>query len=499
MARYQFRQDDWSYGMSSDDLGGRGTVYRADNVEILKDRSSLGLAAGINSDWSQASGSDKLVAANIFSNTYQAWFGDLHTCYDYSLTPSKVLTNTSTNDRICNAGVVYSDGGAAWGFLLQRGYISRYVVNATDNDTGLSTLVEREATFTPTGNDQYKRPYYIDANRIFFGAGSDVLTANAIGSSITMDTEKLTVGRGQSVVAITKIGDQIIVYASDGSSGYQYFWDGTSTDPNRVIRWAGLNVTNVASLGNYDYVTCIDAAGRSFLYRSAGYSKQLIRQSGQYDTPSAARFTFDSSYTNAIETIGDTVLIPSNSSEGTGGGIYAIGKYHDNYPVSVSRPFLYSTGGYVTAVYSDIASGSGFYIYFATQSGNTKRVRNFFKPFGSYYSTLVGSVETNKIVGQFGEAQKKAAVKYRIGYYLPANANSYVKTYYRKNSETSYTLHKTIQGTASEQYGSETFNVGEDFHSIQFKFEIYSGTYLNTPRIMDFTLEYEPISNALGN
>lgn len=498
-ARYQFRQDDWSYGMSSDDLGSRGTVYRADNVDLLRDRGSFALGPEINVEYTQASGTDKLVSANIASNTRQIWCGDAHTIYGFDLTSVKVLTNTSNNDRICNSGVVSSDGGASWGFLLQRGYISRWLYDQNDNNVGISTLVEREATFTATGSDSFKRPFYIESNRIFFGAGSDVFTANAIGSSISMDTEKLTVGRGQTIVAISKIGDQFLVYSSDGSAGYQYFWDGTSTDPNRVIRWAGLNITNVATLGNYDYVTCIDAAGRSFLYRSAGYSRQLIRQSGHFDSAASARFTFDSSYTNAIETLGETVLIPSNSSEGGGGGIYAVGKYHDNYPVSITRPYYYSTGGYVTCIYSDISSGSGFYVYFATQGGSTKTVRNFFKPFGSRYSTLVGSVETNKIIGQFGESQKKTAVKYRIGYQLPANANSYVKTYYKKDSETSYTLHSTIQGTATAQRGSETFNLGLDFYSIQFKFEVYSGSNSSTPKVTDFVLEYEPISNSLGN
>ena len=497
-SRYQFRQDNWSYGMSSDDVGSGGTVYRADNVDTLKEKNSFCLGPNINADFEQTSGTDKLISANIASNTQQIWCGDAHTIYWFDLSPVKVLTNTSNNDRICNSGVVNADGGGAWGFLLQRGYISRWLYDGTDNTVGISTLVEREASFTATGNDQYKRPYYIEANRIFFGAGSDVFTANAIGSSIAMDTEKLTVGRGQSIVAISKIGDQFLVYASDGSSGYQYFWDGTSTDPNRVIRWAGLNITNVASLGNYDYVTCLDGAGRSFLYRSSGYGRQMVRQSGYFDSAATARFTFNSSYTNAIETVGETILVPSNYAENGGGGLYAIGKYHDDYPTSVTRPYFYSTGGYVTCVYSDISNSSGFYVYFATQSGNTKRVRNFFKPLSTWFSTLVGSVETNKIIGQFGESQKKTAVKYRLGYYLPANASSYAKVYYKKDSETSYTLHSTIPGAATEQRGSETFNMGLDFYSIQFKIEIYSGTYENTPRIMDFVLEYEPISNSLG-
>lgn len=498
-ARYQFRQDDWSYGMSSDDIGGRGTVYRADNVDTLTDKTSFTVGPNINDEYTQDTGSDALVSANIASNTRQIWCGDVHTIYGFNLASAKVLTNTTNADRICNSGVVSSDTGSSLGFLLQRGYISKWTYDGTDSTVGISFLSERTATFTPVGNDTFKRPYYVEANRIFFGAGSDVLTANAISTSISMDTEKLTVGRGQTIVAISKIGDQFIVYASDGSAGYQYFWDGTSTDPNRVIRWAGLNITNAASLGNYDYVTCLDAAGRSFLYRSTGYSRQLVRQSGYYDSPVSARFSFDSSYTNAIETLGETVLIPSNSFENGGGGLYSVGKYHDNYPISITRPFFYSTGGYVTCIYSDTSSGSGYDVYFSTQSGYTKKVRRFFKPFGNYYSNLEGSVETNRIVGQFGESQKKTAVKYRVGYNLPANANSYVKVYYRKDGETSYTLHSTVQGTATAQRGSETFNMGLDFYSIQFKICIYSGSYTNTPRIMDFTLEYEPISNALGN
>jgi hypothetical protein len=393
---------------------------------------------------------------------------------------------------MCNCGVVYADTGAATGFILHRGYVSKYTWDANANDTGVSTLTERHIAFTPTGSDNYKRPYYIEGNYVYFGAGSDVKVFSNIAGTFTLDTIKLEIDRGQTVTAITKIGDLFYVYANDGKNGYQYLWDGASSEADRIIRWADLPIDNAANFGNYDYVVCKDALNRAFLYKVSGYSRQLIRQSGYSDSPANARFMFDASYTNAIETIGETVCIGSNSSENGVNGVYAYGKKHANYPDSVSRPFV-GVSGTITCLYG--TGQGGYYLWAATMSGNTKRIYNWFKPFsGLYYSSGTGFVETNPIVGQFGEAQKKTAVKYRIGYNI-TNANGYVKVYYKKDQETSYTLHKTISGVG---YGQQTFPLGLQFHKIQFKIEIYSGSTSYSPEVMDFTLEYEPVQANLG-
>lgn len=493
-SRYQFRQDNWSYGMSPDALGGAGSVYYANNVNLYEDRSKFTLSSAINVNSSNATGSDVLVAANIASNTNMAWIGDLYTIYtDNALSTTKVLTNNTSADRMCNCGVVYSAAGTAYGFIIHRGYVSKYTYSASASDTGVSTLTERHVTFTATGNDTYLRPYFVEGNFVYFGAGSDVkLFTNASGTFV-LDTIKLEIDRGQTIVAITKIGDVFSVWATDGRNGTQYMWDGVSTEADRIIRWVDLNIQNVANFGNYDYVVCKDVSGKSYLYKASGYSRQIIRQSGYYDSPANARFTFDAGYTNAIETIGEILLVASNSSENGTNGIYGYGRKHSNYPDAATKPFV-GISGTVTGIYA--TGQGGYYCWVSTTSGNTKRIYNWFKPFGAYYSASAGFVELNPIIGQFGEAQEKEAVKYRIGYRLP-DASCSVKVYYRKDAETSYTLHKTIS-TASSSYGSETFPLGDKFHKIQFKIELLSSSTSYSPEVMDFTLEYQPTNNALG-
>jgi hypothetical protein len=364
--------------MSADSLGGGGTVYYASNVNLYEDKSKFTLSSGINQNQTNSTGSDVLVAANIIDSTNQIWIGDLYTIYDYTLTSTKVLSNNQYNDRMCNCGVVYSDAGAAYGFIIHRGYVSKYTLNTSALDTGVSTLTERHVTFTPTGYDLIsKRPYYIEGNYVYFGAGSDVKVFSNISGTFTLDTIKLEIDRGQNITAITKIGDLFYVYANDGTNGYQYLWDGASSEADRIIRWAGLPIDNAANFGNYDYVVCKDYQNRSFLYKVSGYSRQLIRQSGYFDSPTNARFMFDSSYTNAIETIGEVVCVGSNSSENGVNGAYAYGKKHAGYPEAMTRPFT-GVSGTITCLYGN--SQLGWQLWAATKSGNTKRVYNWFKP-----------------------------------------------------------------------------------------------------------------------
>lgn len=492
-SRYQFRQDNWSYGMSGDALGGAGTVYYANNVNLYEDKSKFTLSSGTNVGYSNSTGTDEIVAANIYDNTKQIWVGNKFDIYDNTLTVTKTLTNSSSSDEMKNCGVVYSGAGVAYGFIIHKGYVSKYTWNTGASDTGVSTLTERHISFTPTGTDNNLRPYFIEGNFVYFGAGSDVKVFSNASGTFILDAIKLEIDRGQTIVSITKIGDVFSVWATDGRNGTQYMWDGVSTEADRIIRWVDLNIQNAANFGNYDYVVCKDATSKSYLYKASGYSRQLIRQSGYYDSPATARFTFDSEYTNAIETIGETVLIASDSNENGTNGVYAYGRKHANYPDSASKPFVGITGT-VTGIYA--TGQGGFYAWVSTRSGFTKRIYNWYKPFGPYYSTSAGFIETNPIIGQFGESQEKEAVKYRIGYKLPDSSCS-IKVYYKKDLETSYTLHKTIT-TASSTYGSDTFNLGDKFHKIQFKIEVLSTSTSYSPEVMDFTLEYEPTNNALG-
>ncbi len=605
---YVFRQDNWSGGMSQDELGGAGTVFRAEGVDLLKDKTSFTLGSGITQLASKTdSRGDTLVSSVLNTNVSQIWFGSTLYAYDYLLGDLFKQRNSSSSDYFCNSGIVTEDGGAKKGFVIKRGYVDNWVYDGSDNSTGavlpsgiitdtvfnvpgswtatggwsvtggaavnssgsagsISQTTASEATtyykirlsvtaytgtitvkmdgtslgtisatgdqdfywysgastnvafsiesaegatatiefaqpyrvvvtdrlipFTATGADTYLRPFYIDGNDIYFGAGSDVKVIDAATSGWTLDSTKLEIDRGQTVVAITKIGDLFYVYATDGSNGYQYLWDGASTAPERIIRWTDLPISNAANFGNHDYVICKDVVGKSCIYKVSGYSRQLLRQSGYVPTVASGRYQFATSPTNAVETVNGLLTIPGVSTEGGSSGLYAIGSLYPSYPDSFSKPYTGITGT-VSALYQGQSGGYGIVV--ASKESTTKYLASFTKPLGGYSYTGVGYVELNPIVGQFGESQKKTASKYRIGYNI-TNANGYVKVYYRKDGDTSYTLHQTISGI---QRGSETFPLGVDFYRIQFKIEVYSGSTSHAQNVYDFSLKYDVISNNM--
>jgi hypothetical protein len=605
--RYQFRQDDWSYGMSQDDNGGAGSVFYAYGVNLRKDKKSFKIGPKKSTTSSTTTYEDSLVAGIVTSNVSQYWFSDAGYVYQYDL--SEDYKVQATPRAIRNAFEVTQEDGSEFGVIICDTKIHRwpvasgiktastiipdadkifttpanwsktggwsvtggdainggsagdlsfttssaattkyrfkvvitaitgtitvkiggvtlgtattvgehnfyvttggapaeiFLIQTTDATTAtidrvdvyVTNVEESVVTYAATGNDQGHRPVYILGNRVFFGAGSDVKTLSCASGGWVLDTEKLEIGRSQEVTGITRIGDLFYVYANDGYSGYQYLWDGVSTEAERIIKWQDLPIRNVANFGNYDIVVAsksFPTVGRSYIYKVSGYSRQLIRQSGYAASPfTEDRFMTDSAYTNAIESVGDVCVIPANASEHGSSGIYGVGKFHPSYPECVSRDFVGITGA-ITATYFD---EEGNNLYVASYNGTTKYVTGFVRPYSDYRFDTSGYVETNPILGQFGEAQEKEAVKYRIGYYIPATTSS-IKVYYRKDGETSYTLHKTIT-VAAASYGSETFQLGDKFNRIQFKIELLSSDDTLSPEVSDFTLEYTPTNNSLG-
>jgi hypothetical protein len=110
---------------------------------------------------------------------------------------------------------------------------------------------------------------------------------------------------------ITRIWDQIFIYASNWNSWKQYLWDWASTTPQRQLTWVDKPIQNVANFANTDYViTWWGYAWKTQFWRVDGYQLTLLYQNDVNNNPYNERIYFYPSKTNAIETIWTKLLIP---------------------------------------------------------------------------------------------------------------------------------------------------------------------------------------------
>lgn len=163
------------------------------------------------------------------------------------------------------------------------------------------------AAITKAFNEQ--APILAVPNFIYVGNGN-VLTKIDTSLSTWSSTDPVTIAQGYSIRSLTKIGDQIFIYASDGSNGKQYLWDGTTGTPSSEITWYDKPIQRVFNLNNVDYAI-VKTSLRSSLYVVNGYQPQLVFQSLNVQDSEKDRFAFDATYVNSIETIGERLLIPT--------------------------------------------------------------------------------------------------------------------------------------------------------------------------------------------
>lgn len=150
-------------------------------------------------------------------------------------------------------------------------------------------------------------PYIIINNFIYIG-NWNVITEIDTTLSTWVLSDVVSVDLSFTIKWITKIWDQIFIYATDGSSTRQYLWDWASTFVWRSITWIDKPIINVANFANYDYVITW-WTNRQTLSIVNGYQLEPIIQTKDY-VNNDARIYFSLPYTNSIETIGSQLLIP---------------------------------------------------------------------------------------------------------------------------------------------------------------------------------------------
>lgn len=67
-------------------------------------------------------------------------------------------------------------------------------------------------------------------NYIYIGNG-DTLTKVDTSLATWSSTDPVHIARGYTIKGLSKVGDQIYIYASNGSHGKQYIWDGVTATP----------------------------------------------------------------------------------------------------------------------------------------------------------------------------------------------------------------------------------------------------------------------------
>lgn len=153
-------------------------------------------------------------------------------------------------------------------------------------------------------------PYIIINNFIYVWNGNKVVEIDSTTSTWVF-TNVLTIDLDFSIKWISKIWDQVYIYASNWNSTRQYIWNWVDTTVNNVITWSDKNCVNIANWANQDYIiTKSNSSNKSWLYLINWYSLSKIFENTQNIDTTKERIYFNADYTNSIETIGNKLLIP---------------------------------------------------------------------------------------------------------------------------------------------------------------------------------------------
>ena len=155
-----------------------------------------------------------------------------------------------------------------------------------------------------------KAPYIVINNFIYVWNWS-IITEIDTTTSTWVFTDVLTIDLDFNIKWITKIGDQVNIYASNGNSSRKYLWNWVDTTVNGVINWTDKNVVNIANFANQDYAITKSAfSNKSGLYLVNWYNLDKLYENIANLDETKERIYFDADYTNAIETIGNKLLVP---------------------------------------------------------------------------------------------------------------------------------------------------------------------------------------------
>lgn len=218
------------------------------------------------------------------------WWTNQYTFSSSDSGKTIVFNYTATADNQVLEFVPFNN--FAWSFS----YVNWHTLNLT--------------SYTNTFNE--KAPYITISNFIYIWNWSKVTQIDTTSSTWVIN-DILTIDLDYTIKWISKIWDQIFIYASNWSSTRQYLWDWQSASVDRTITWVDKNCVNIANWANQDYViTSSYSSNRTWLWLVNWYQLQNLFINTENNNSSNERIYFQSNYTNAIETIGNRLIIPWN-------------------------------------------------------------------------------------------------------------------------------------------------------------------------------------------
>jgi len=298
-------------------------------------------------------------------------------------------------------------------------------------------------------------PVLTIGNEIHIGNGNEITSIDITTTTWTASTT-VTIDHWYTIVGLTKIGDQIFIYASNGAIGKQYLWDWTTLAPTRSITWYDKPIQRVINFNNIDYIV-VKTANRTSLWMVNGYQPQLICQSN-FIYWNNDKFSFNASYINSFETIGTKFLIP-----GENGYIYSYGNLYPWFPQSILREFEFESGAISSMNYSESVGFNIYIFYTSTKDGTQKNYSNSIyindeaTSVSLYNPSIPWSIIENPIYCETFSS-KWGAKKKRIGYNMTSGQkiNCYSKVNKGQNVANLYAMNVTVAPTIGSTYGVYT-------------------------------------------
>ncbi len=304
-------------------------------------------------------------------------------------------------------------------------------------------------------------PYIIFLNYILIWNWNIISSVN-MTSWTPIITDVLTVAKDYTIVWITRIADQIFVYATNWTNGRQYIWDWITTAPTREITWVDKPIQNVANFANIDYVVVWTTTRQQICIVNWYQLQPLVVTDDYINTD--ARIYFNANYTNSVETIWNRLLIWWNW------WVFWLWNKTPWLPTALVKEFIYNDGSVTNMFYSESLWHSLFVYFYSTINwvAWNYRVQIYFPEWSSNEKFL----ELNNRWSWWIETQPiywdtysniKNLNKYTI--WLELDTWTYINTYIKEISTENYAnLYFTWDGTGinvwdTYTYSSRTFTV----------------------------------------
>lgn len=391
---------------------------------------------------------------SIWPNWTISWWVASHTSWN-TATLSQTLTVENATKYIVNI----STNCSAWSLDVELWWATLWTITSANNNVAstysrTTASTSENLVLRPTSDFVWSIEFvYVQKSNIslalskaftwdsvllstpnFIYIGNwQTLTKVDTSLSSWSSSDPVTIAQWYTIKWLSKVWDQIYIYASNWSDGKQYVWDSQSTTPSWEITWYDKPISRVINLNNVDYII-VKTALRSSLYKVNWYQPQLLYQSLNIQNANKDRFAFDPEYINGFETIWQRLLLPSSW------WLYSFGNINPWYPLSILKEYTWNGWTPTTVYYNE----SLYNIYIFYKSSKSWSVKNYYS---SFYQNEEAASSSDYAVNDpwfirlqpfywTWYSQRKASVWYKIWANIPSW--TYVNIYTRSDDQLWY-------------------------------------------------------------